>query len=86
MNDDVLKILKEQLKELLEDLLGDELNSTSQKKEIISPYMNKQEACKYIKKSNNTLDKLIKTQKFPVIKKGHSYFFDKNDIDNWMKS
>lgn len=85
MNNEFAVLIQEQLKHFVKEIISKELKKQSNKPQSESPYMNKKETCAYIKKSNNTLDKLIKDDRFPIIKKGNSLFFDRREIDIWMK-
>ncbi|NKC68051.1 helix-turn-helix transcriptional regulator [Vagococcus fluvialis] len=86
MKEQLIIMPEGELKDLVKKIITEVHKNSFEKKESAYPYMNKKETCKYIGRSNNTLDKLIRYESFPVIKKGRTLFFNKNDIDNWMKN
>jgi len=48
--------------------------------------LSKKEACKYLKISMATLDRLIKEKKIPFSKINGRVLFLKEDLINWLKS
>lgn len=43
------------------------------------------ELCEYIKLSKSSIRKLIKNKNIPSFKVLNKYFFNKKDIDKWLK-
>lgn len=73
-----------QIQLLIADLIKQEVENRLDNSNLSSPYLNKQQACKYLGISNNTLDSWIK-QGLPVIRVGKTVRFDKDEIDRWLQ-
>lgn len=72
---------------MLEDvhrLLKSTAGKFCSEEEFDTPYMNKTEACQYLKISYNTLDSWIKKHDFPITQVGGVCRIDKREIDLWM--
>lgn len=81
-----IKIDDEQLKDIrsqLHDVAVSEIERVKKDIKGSSPFMNKNETCKYLHVSNNTLDKMI-TLGLPKINIGGVTRFDKREIDKWL--
>ncbi|MBT0925780.1 helix-turn-helix domain-containing protein [Streptococcus parasanguinis] len=52
---------------------------------IESPFLNKQQACKYQGIANNTLDSWIK-KGLPVIRVGKTVRFDRAELNQWLQN
>lgn len=66
------------------NIITDTLNNIKSGKILDTPYLNKKEACNYLRISNNTLDTWI-SMGLPVIRIGKTVRFDKNSIYSWIQ-
>ena len=74
-----------QIQLLLSNLIKKEIREQLDKSGIVSPYLNKKQACNYLGISNNTLDSCI-VKGLPKIKIGKTIRFHKEDIVQWLNS
>lgn len=74
-----------QIQLLLSNLIKKEIREQLDKSGIVSPYLNKKQACNYLGISNNTLDSWI-VKGLPKIKIGKTIRFHKEDIVQWLNS
>ncbi|MGQ7309225.1 helix-turn-helix domain-containing protein [Streptococcus suis] len=72
-----------QIQLLLSNLIQKEIEQQLEQSGLSSPYLNKQQACKYLGISNNTLDAWIQ-KGLPAIKIGKTIRFHKESIDCWL--
>ncbi|NGL84091.1 helix-turn-helix domain-containing protein [Streptococcus equi] len=68
---------------MITELLQHEISHFKEALGLDSPYLNKIQACQYLRISNNTLDSWIQ-KGLPVIKIGKTVRFHKNEIDRWL--
>ena len=73
-----------QLQLLISRLIENEIKNKLDSNNIESPFLNKQQACKYLWIANNTLDSLIK-KGLPVIRVGKTVLFDKTELNYWLQ-
>lgn len=81
-------LLEEQVKQiqlLLSNLIQQEIEKRLSNSNLESPYLNKTQTCEYLGISNNTLDSWI-NKGLPTIRIGKTVRFNKNEINNWMKT
>ncbi|MBO0431338.1 helix-turn-helix domain-containing protein [Enterococcus sp. DIV0660C] len=81
-----IKIDDEQLENIRLQLHGVAVSEIERVKNDVkdpSPFVKKNETCKYLHISNNTLDKMI-ILGFPKITVGGVTRFDKREIDKWL--
>lgn len=79
INDESLdKVQRELVKTLLQ-----EFNNAAERTLNAQRYMNKQQTCKYLQISNNTLDCWIK-RGLPFVSVGSVRRFDRQAIDKWL--
>ena len=74
-----------QIQILISDLIKNEIENRLKNSNIESPYLNKQQACKYLGISNNTLDEWIK-KGLPVIRIGKTVRFNKTEVNRWLQN
>ncbi|HEL1913137.1 helix-turn-helix domain-containing protein [Streptococcus suis] len=74
-----------QIQLLIADLIKREIENRLDNSILGSPFLNKQQACDYLRISNNTLDSWIK-QGLPVIRVGKTVRFDKSEINRWLQN
>ena len=74
-----------QLQLLISRLIENEIKNKLDSNNIESPYLNKQQACKYLGIANNTLDSCIK-KGLPVIRVGKTVRFDKTELNYWLQN
>ncbi|WP_170241341.1 helix-turn-helix domain-containing protein [Streptococcus suis] len=74
-----------QIQLLIADLIKQEVENRLDNSNLSSPYLNKQQACKYLGISNNTLDNWIR-KGLPVIRIGKTVRFDKFEISHWLQN
>ncbi|HEL1615463.1 TPA: helix-turn-helix domain-containing protein [Streptococcus suis] len=74
-----------QIQLLIADLIKREIENRLDNSILGSPFLNKQQACDYLRISNNTLDSWIK-QGLPVIQVGKTVRFDKSEINRWLQN
>lgn len=74
-----------QIQLLIADLIKQEVENRLDNSNLSSPYLNKQQACKYLGISNNTLDSWI-WKGLPIIRVGKTVRFDKDEIDRWLQN
>lgn len=74
----------QEIQSLVAEIIKKELNAQLTNNPLGSPYLNKKQACHFLKVSNNTLDTWI-LQGLPTIKIGKTVRFDKNEIHKWLK-
>ena len=75
----------EQIQHLLSELIKQEIEKRLNNSILESPYLNKQQTCKYLAISNNTLDSWIQ-KGLPVIRVGKTVRFNKDDLNNWLQN
>ncbi|MBF7076077.1 helix-turn-helix domain-containing protein [Streptococcus sp. HF-100] len=74
-----------QLQLLISRLIENEIKNKLDSNNIESPFLNKQQACKYLRIANNTLDSWIK-KGLPVIRVGKTVRFDKAELNHWLQN
>lgn len=74
-----------QIQLLISDLIKQEIENRLDNCNLESPFLNKQQTCKYLGISNNTLDSWIQ-KGLPVIRIGKSVRFDKTEINSWLQN
>lgn len=74
-----------QIQNLIVDLIKQEIEHKLNNSNLDSPFLNKQQACDYLRISNNTLDTWIK-KGLPVIKIGKSVRFNKTELNRWLQN
>ena len=74
-----------QLQLLISWLIENEIKNKLDSNNIESPFLNKQQACKYLGISNNTLDSWIK-KGLPVIRVGKTVRFDRIELNHWLQN
>lgn len=74
-----------QIQLLISNLIKQEIENRLNNSNLSSPYLNKQQACKYLGISNNTLDSWIR-KGLPVIRIGKTVRFDKSEISRWLQN
>ena len=74
-----------QLQLLISRLIENEIKNKLDSKNIESPFLNKQQACKYQGIANNTLDSWIK-KGLPVIRVGKTVRFDRAELNQWLQN
>ena len=67
------------------DAIENEIKNKLDSNNIESPFLNKQQACKYLGIANNTLDSWIK-KGLPVIRVGKTVRFDKTELNYWLQN
>lgn len=67
------------------DIISDTLATLKSGKVLDTPFLNKKEACDYLRISNNTLDSWINLG-LPVIRIGKTVRFDKKSISSWIEN
>lgn len=77
-------IFTTEVRSVVYQVLLEELTTVKENGNLYSPYLNKKEACNYLKITNNTLDKWIRLG-LPTITIGRTIRFDKIQIDYWLK-
>lgn len=70
---------------LIADLIKREVENRLDNRIIESPFLNKQQACRYLGISNNTLDSWIK-KGLPVIRVGKTVRFDRAELNHWLQN
>ena len=74
-----------QLQLLISWLIENEIKNKLDSNNIESPFLNKQQACKYLVIANNTLDSWIK-KGLPVIRVGKTVRFDRIELNHWLQN
>ena len=74
-----------QLQLLISQLIENEIKNKLDSNNIESPFLNKQQACKYQGIANNTLDSWIK-KGLPVIRVGKTVRFDRAELNQWLQN
>lgn len=74
-----------QIQLLIATLIKQEVENRLNNSNLSSPFLNKQQACKYLGISNNTLDSWIQ-KGLPVIRIGKTVRFDKAEINRWLQN
>ena len=74
---------KKQIHDILSEIINEKIESSSIESTLENVYLNKKEACLYLKISNNTLDDWI-LQGLPVIRIAKTTRFKVSDINKWM--
>lgn len=74
-----------QLQLLISRLIENEIKNKLDSNNIESPFLNKQQACKYQGIANNTLDSWIK-KGLPVIRVGKTVRFDRAELNQWLQN
>ena len=77
----ISELLGRKIIKLIENEIKNKLDSNN----IESPFLNKQQACKYLGIANNTLDSWIK-KGLPVIRVGKTVRFDKTELNYWLQN
>ena len=72
------------IKEYLHGLLVDVLKQLEEERGANNKYLNKKSLCQYLGLSNNTVDKLIASG-LPRHNIDGVVFYDKTQIDQWLK-
>ncbi|KXU01356.1 hypothetical protein SCODD09_01379 [Streptococcus constellatus] len=72
-----------QIQLLIADLIQKEIENRLDNSQLESPFLNKKQACEYLKISNNTLDSWIK-KGLPVIRIGRTVRFEKKELNSWV--
>jgi len=75
----------QQIQHLLAELIKKEIENRLNNSNLESPFLNKQQACRYLCISNNTLDSWIK-KGLPHIRVGKTIRFDKAEINRWLQN
>ena len=75
----------QQIQHLLAELITKEIEKKLHHSNLESPFLNKQQACRYLCISNNTLDSWIK-KGLPHIRVGKTIRFDKAEINRWLQN
>ena len=73
----------QEIRQILSEIIREELQETLSNNSLDNIFLNKKETCNYLKISNNTLDEWI-LKGLPVIRIGKIVRFEINDINNWM--
>ena len=71
--------------ELKRQLIENEIKNKLDSNNIESPFLNKQQTCKYLGIANNTLDPWIK-KGLPVIRVGKTVRFDRAELNHWLQN
>lgn len=74
-----------QLQLLISQLIENEIKNKLDSNNIESPFLNKQQTCKYLGIANNTLDAWIK-KGLPVIRVGKTVRFDRAELNHWLQN
>ena len=74
-----------QLQLLISQLIENEIKNKLDINNIESPFLNKQQTCKYLGIANNTLDSWIK-KGLPVIRVGKTVRFDRAELNHWLQN
>ena len=74
-----------QLQLLISQLIENEIKNKLDSNNIESPFLNKQQTCKYLGIANNTLDSWIK-KVLPVIRVGKTVRFDRAELNHWLQN
>lgn len=74
-----------QIQLLIADLIKQEIENRLNNSNLNSPFLNKQQTCKYLGISNNTLDSWIQ-KGLPIIRIGKTVRFDKTEINRWLQN
>lgn len=74
-----------QLQLLISQLIENEIKNKLDSNNIESPFLNKQQACKYLGIANSTLDSWIK-KGLPVIRVGKTVRFDRAELNHWLQN
>ena len=76
---------QQELQETIHQLLKDEITHFRKELGLSQRYLKKYQVCQYLNLSNNTLDKLV-IEGLPRINIDGIIFYDKWDIDRWLKN
>ena len=74
-----------QLQLLISQLIENEIKNKLDSNNIESPFLNKQQTCKYLGIANYTLDSWIK-KGLPVIRVGKTVRFDRAELNHWLQN
>ena len=74
-----------QLQLLISWLIENEIKNKLDSNNIESPFLNKQQACKYLGIAKYTLDSWIK-KGLPVIRVGKTVRFDRIELNHWLQN
>lgn len=74
-----------QLQLLISQLIEDEIKNKLDSNNVESPFLNKQQACEYLRIANNTLDSWIK-KGLPIIRVGKTVRFDRAELNHWLQN
>ena len=77
--------LLSKLTESINQAIKKEVKTQLQNQSEYDNLMNKQEACNYLRISNNTLDSWIK-EGLPVIRIGKTVRFNKKEVHRWLNN
>lgn len=86
MSTAILDQFIDQLAEAVADKLKDNMNiQGGQIQEAPPSFMNKGQVADYLNISRATIDRWIKTRKFPSTKVGGKYLYKREEVDRWVK-
>ncbi|MCC4440447.1 helix-turn-helix domain-containing protein [Limosilactobacillus reuteri] len=86
MSTAILDQFIDQLAEAVADKLKDNMNiQDGQIQEDPPSFMNKGQVADYLNISRATIDRWIKTRKFPSTKVGGKYLYKREEVDRWVK-
>ena len=74
-----------QLQLLISQLIENEIKNKLDSNNVENPFLNKQQACKYLGIANNTPDSWIK-KGLPVIRVGKTVRFDRIELNHWLQN
>lgn len=76
---------QQELQKTIHQLLKNEITHFQKELGLSQRYLKKYQVCQYLNLSNNTLDKLV-IEGLPRINIDGVIFYDKWDIDRWLKN
>ena len=76
----------DQLLAKVRDVVKEEIKNSSRKSEQENQILTLPEAAKFLKKSHATVYRLTSTSILPFFKKGNSLYFDRKELEAWIRS
>ena len=74
-----------QLQLLIRQLIENEIKNKLDSNNIESPFLNKQQTCKYLGSANKTINNK-KKKGLPVIRVGKTVRFDRAELNHWLQN
>jgi excisionase family DNA binding protein len=84
INNKIIVIEKNDLEQLIQDVVKNALNQSALKKEYPNLFLDISEAAAYLKIAKQTLYGLTSSRMIPYFKKGKRLYFRRTELDHWL--